>query len=954
MFQYTIRVPRGSHLDVRALLVATALASTALAAAAGLIAPAPGLKRSFYRQAGFVGTPIVQRVSDISLEFLNERTDLPRQSFSVRWEGVLFVRHPGPIEFFAGGNDEVAVRIDGQPVLRRDLGSGFRTVGRTIALDVGAHEIAIDYQQFGGGMALNIQRAIADAPPSPFLPNELYTEGVGIWRVRVADVAWWLNRFVLVVWGLVAIAALPWLFERWRVAGGWPGRAEYVRRLGLIAAPALLAPFVVFIVGPHTIYTSNRGEFSTGFGALALPWLLRTTVLTWLILFIIGSITAMLSERLTRIYGGWLLAFGLLLWGQGHLWNADYGVLTGTEIDLGPHAWRTPYELAGWSAAMLVALVFFRPVSRIASFAALVFMGVQLAGTAVSTAAPATTDHEPWTEPPPAIFQFSSRQNIIHIVLDEFQSDLFTEMMQQHRATFDRQFSGFEYFSDHAGTFPTTSFAIPSMLTSHQYRNEKPAPEFTRESFDKAPLFDEITRAGYEVDVVSIVPTEILEQWIGPEATPRWKGERFRIRKPFVSRNDYREASARQLLALSLFRHLPHSMKESVTRHPARFDRVMWTERRQSTAEMRIHEAANSVAFLRQFTATMSAGRERPVYKLLHVGVPHRPLVVDRECRFTGPVDFSRQPYLDQAGCAIKLVGEFLDRARALGIYDRSLVIVSSDHGTNLSPLGFGGTSDSLSLVPGPSTSPLPEIAGTANALMLIKRPNRTGPIAMSEAPTTHTDLPATILDALGLGDNASSAGSMFRREPAQPRTRAFGMYHPQQRFLTGYLERLDVLSINGKVIDAAAWNVEHTIWPPDVTIDARDIDVGLRESHRFLGPGWSFGRTESAAADAGVTYASPVTKRAVIFVSLPPGTLQLTFTAASNMPQSVRLEIDGRETGRLQMPGGNRYSDQTVSAGAGSRPKVSELVLCFEPTENGQLDFKLDRLLVGARSLSE
>jgi hypothetical protein len=232
---------------------------------------------------------------------------------------------------------------------------------------------------------------------------------------------------------------------------------------------------------------------------------------------------------------------------------------------------------------------------------------------------------------------------------------------------------------------------------------------------------------------------------------------------------------------------------------------------------------------------------------------------------------------------------------------------------------------------------------------MLIKRPNRTGPVAVSEAPTSHIDLPATILDVLGLGDDASSEISMFRRDPAQHRRRSFGMYNPLQRFVTGYLDRLDVLSIDGTVIDAAAWNVEHTVWPPDVTFDVRNLDVGLRESQRFLGPGWSFGRTEPADA-GGVTYATPMTKRAVIFASLPPARLQLTFKVASSVPQSVLLEVDGREAARIQTAGGNTYTDQHVSVPAGTHPRVSELTLSFDANERGQLDFKLDRLLVQTR----
>ena len=75
-------------------------------------------------------------------------------------EVFFYVSHPQTIEFFAGGNDEVELRVDGELLLRRSLADGMRTIGRQVHLDAGAHEIAVDYQQFGGSMALNIQRAL--------------------------------------------------------------------------------------------------------------------------------------------------------------------------------------------------------------------------------------------------------------------------------------------------------------------------------------------------------------------------------------------------------------------------------------------------------------------------------------------------------------------------------------------------------------------------------------------------------------------------------------------------------------------------------------------------------------------------------------------------------------------------------------------------------------------------
>ena len=106
-----------------------------------------------------------------------------------------------------------------------------------------------------------------------------------------------------------------------------------------------------------------------------------------------------------------------------------------------------------------------------------------------------------------------------------------------------------------------------------------------------------------------------------------------------------RSVGARSSLELSLFRHVPHAAKVFSVERPDAFYRPIWMDRGDSPAQIRRHEASNSVAFLEQFIGLMSVGRDRPVYKLLHVGVPHRPIVVDRDCRFIGLTDMSRQSY---------------------------------------------------------------------------------------------------------------------------------------------------------------------------------------------------------------------------------------------------------------------------------------------------------------------
>ena len=942
---------RGMRLMAAAVVLLLA-AISAFPALVERALPDAGVTRSFFALPGFGGPPIESRTTEINLRFLDEDTSLPRQQISTRWRGFFFVMRPQTVEFFAGGNDEVELRVDGQVLLRRNLREGMRTEGHRMALDAGAHELSVEFQQFGGGMALNIQRALEGRPAGPFLETELFPDRVSIAAARLLSAARAVRQATPFIWlsgVLLFVATYGTLnFNTWRQTSAPRSAREYVSRLWLIAAPALLAPFVVFLLGPHTIFTTNPGEFAVPFQQLASPWLLQATAINWIILFGLGCLAALLSERAALLYSALLVGLGLVLWGQGNLWNADYGVLAGREVDLAEHTSRAPYETAAFAVALIAAAIFSRAIGRIAPFASLAFMAVQTAGAIAGDVGPAA-ERARWIDPPPELYQFSASRNVIHIVLDEFQSDVFEEILHEDRAQLDTAFPGFTYFADHAAAFPTTSMSMPAMLTGLEYRNQKPAPEFVRDAFKQASIFDKVSRAGYDVDAMSIVPIASFEEWLGPESAPNWKGARFRIRKPFISQGDYREVSARELAELSLFRHVPHRLKEASVARPDAFYRVIWMDRGDSPAQIRRHEATNSIAFVEHFTSEMGVGRERPVYKLLHVGVPHRPIVADRECRFIGLTDMSRQSYLEQSRCAVKLVSALLDRVRALGIYDSSLIIVSSDHGTDLQPLGFQGTSDSLSLVPGPSTSRLPATAGSAKAIMFIKPPGASGPVSISDAPTTHVDLQPTILDILGL-PGGSADQSMLKRDSKQPRTRTYGMYDPRQRFPKDYLDRIDLLSIDGRLTNAASWHVQRSIWNPNVRLEAGDIDVGPRTAHRYLGPGWSFEERERAGSGAEVTFARPVTPKAVVFISLPKEPVELVLRASAAPgppPDFVAVSIDGHDVTKLKMDG-TAYQDLVVRIPAdANRPAVSEIVLDLGSHGRGVPVFKLDRMIV-------
>ncbi|MBP7569953.1 MAG: sulfatase-like hydrolase/transferase [Acidobacteria bacterium] len=645
-------------------------------------------------------------------------------------------------------------------------------------------------------------------------------------------------------------------------------------RVRLVLFPALLGPAQLFLFGPLTTYARNESEFAVGFWSLAPLWLWAAALLVALLV----SIGLWLPRRALQRWVAVLFVIGGLLWAQGNVLVPDLGPLYGGAPDFESLAWRTPLELGISAAAVTLAVVFARAVASVAPLASQALFALQLIVAFVSAPGllqqpqdEASRGARRWNAPPAGIFELSRGTNIIHLVLDGFPSEIFAEAMDGQRGARDRDFSGFVFFADHLGSFRSTRGSMPAMLAGVNYRNEAPFNDFRARAWRGSSIFSVLARQGYRIHSITFHPGEHPPSSIGRRAV------RYGIPTPYADRRTYERFAAAQVLDLTLFRHAPTSLKRRV------YNDDRWVLQQWTGSAARQVRQSNHLAFLDDFTRRLAIASDQPVYLFLHVIPPHPPVVLDSSCTFVGQQPLTRATFAGQAACALTHVRGFLDRLRALGVYDSSAILLTADHGWALDrpdhPLRD-------ILTPG---GRLDRMASEAMPLLAVKLPGAEGPLRTSHAPTAITDVPATIAAVAGGPPQPLPGQPVFEIDAGAPRPRTFTMHSwTNADWQRPYFDALLVFDVNGRALDRDAWSFRQAILDPTSHRDvvSERLEVGLSKVQNVNGEPVRWGKPYA------VTYA-PFDARAV--------KVSVRNHAATTSRLAVTVRLDGRPVGRIQ-----------------------------------------------------
>lgn len=328
------------------------------------------------------------------------------------------------------------------------------------------------------------------------------------------------------------------------------------------------------------------------------------------------------------------------------------------------------------------------------------------------------------------------RPNIYHLVLDEYQTDMFTLTLSPE---VKEKLSGFTLFDNATALFGRTEMSLPSVFSGRRYNFDSPPVEYQKAAFSgENSLLSILKKYGYQTYAVMFRVFDFdLEQFDSIAFhQPVWEFD-----------SSTADVNFRKLWAYSV---LPSAIIGQFL-DPIDLDQLKHKNLLPVSAPIESYESM--LGIIAQEKQLPASGR----YQFIHLLVPHFPYVLKSDCSYTQGVKSSP---LAQSHCATKLITDFIETLKALGRFDDSIIIIQSDHGARFKivdgKLRGLGESDKVRFSTAWSRA-------RSRSLLMIKPAGVTATEAAfytSGAKVSLLDIAPTIVQSLGLSSGQTFDGS--------------------------------------------------------------------------------------------------------------------------------------------------------------------------------------------------
>jgi hypothetical protein len=438
----------------------------------------------------------------------------------------------------------------------------------------------------------------------------------------------------------------------------------------------VIAAFVVTTVIYPTweVYASNVSEFTFTLGEAGI-YIISYFVA---VVLITGIMEKLLGKRLGcyLIIGLWIITVCSYI--QGMFLNGKLFLMDGKELDWGigviiPNMaiWIIMISVLAW-----VIKKFITSREKIILYSSGILVILQLAGAASlvvnyinSTESEYSVEDYLSTD---GLYEVSPNDNIIVFVLDTYDVDYLNLVLEKY-PDFLSPLKGFTYFTDTVSQFSRTFPSITYMLTGEEYFYEIPRDEYVQEAFSVvgSEFWNGLNNNNFDYyiyeDEETIIGRDARQNAVNYVA----KGHQTDVRISFTG-------CIESISRIAGYRNLPYALKKYYNYTSGTVDDLVIQER---ILDEPLFEAKDSSIYadLRTYGLCVS-DTDKNAFRFIHLNGAHEPYTMDEN---GNKVDAYNSSAIDQYVGSMRLVFDYLDYLRQIGMYDSSTIVITADHGEN-------------------------------------------------------------------------------------------------------------------------------------------------------------------------------------------------------------------------------------------------------------------------------
>ena len=541
-------------------------------------------------------------------------------------------------------------------------------------------------------------------------------------------------------------------------------------RLLFILPVILLWTVTIIIFEPNQLLLNNLEEFSIPyarfFGVMFVEGAALTVVYTLTGVFI-------LSEKQLKAFG--TIVFGISVAGyiQGNFLNGEMLLMDGSV-----QTWSLAQQIVNgviWIAVIGLAVfinynVRHKNICRKIVQGVCVYIGLmQILSLAFMIAAKEFPEEEnEFVLTTNHMLELDEENNVVVFVLDWFDRQIMDDILKES-PDFTKPLKDFTDYTNTTSCYAYTELSIPYLLTGVAWEYGMEADDYCEYAYENSHLLDDIQDQEYSIGVY----TGAL--YMGNTAKCKLINysdditQELGYKKAFYAMNN-----------TSKYKMMPFAVKH--------FYFYTTDDIAEIVVNSGEYSITNDIIFHNELAknklAIDKSGSYKGAFRFYHFNGAHAPFHMNdnfEEIKENGT-------RLSQSRGSLKIVYEYIDEMKRLGIYDNAAIIITADHGQNMDVMREAKNDEDYDM--------------TSTPILFVKLPkeqHEKGPIS-NTAPVSHTDFAATVIKAVG-GDSAAYGRAFDEIAEEEMRERVFTyVIAPDQKYKK--------CVIKGDANDAAFWTV--------------------------------------------------------------------------------------------------------------------------------------------------